>query len=345
MSGITKWRYNFPGFVVKPYDFKDKDKAIDNYVRYMLDRTQSMFEYDGLPDSIPQRSLELFIQSIGHVGICRVNGELYALYGGLGGEPDPYYMPTVYTVSNPALKYSANLKIGEDVIVIPNDSLYMGLLPLMARYATAMAENDVTFRVMDINARITSLVSSSDDKALKGAQKYLADVEKGELGVVAEAAFLEGLKAQPYASTGVTRFTDLIEYQQYLRGSWLNELGIDAAYNMKREALNSAESALGQDALYPLIHDMLHQREIALEKVNALFGTNISVKLASIWAGNEAELEAEIELAENVEDEPAPSVAEVTDEEEAEDSTEESDKNTEDGNEEKEDEDDESDKT
>ena len=52
---------------------------------------------------------------------------------------------------------------------------------------------------------------------------------------------------------------------------------------MKREALNSAESALNDDILYPLIDEMLEERQKDIEKVNELYGTNISVELSSVW--------------------------------------------------------------
>ena len=36
---------------------KDKDRLIDQYIRYMLARTQSIFEYKNLPESLPQRQI------------------------------------------------------------------------------------------------------------------------------------------------------------------------------------------------------------------------------------------------------------------------------------------------
>lgn len=315
MSGVTKWRWSFPGFGTSIYNFKDKEECVKNYVMYMLARTQSMFKYNGLPDTIPQRSLELYLQTVGHCGIIDYKGNLYAVTGGLGGEPDAYYMPTIYTVANPYLKFDANLKIGEDTVIIPNDSLYLGLMPIMERYASALMENDITFFIHDINSRIVSLLSSSDDNTAKGAKLIIDNIVKGELGVIVESKTLEGLdrgiKSQPFGNSGSVRFTDLIEYQQYLKAGWLNELGIDASYNMKREALNSAESALNKDVLYPLIDDMLNMRQQALEKVNEMFGTNITVELASVWEVNEAEEQAEIEALENNEDPSDPSSAEA----------------------------------
>ena len=100
----------------------DEQKSIGIYIAYMFNRTQQMFKWSNLPDTIPQRHLELFLQKHGNVCITKVNDKLYAFTGGMGGEPDPYYMPTLYTVANPALNFNKSLKIGEDCVVIPNDS-------------------------------------------------------------------------------------------------------------------------------------------------------------------------------------------------------------------------------
>ena len=288
---------NFPGLSVPlGYDFRDKEYTVSVLISYMLNRCQSMFRWEGLPDTIPQRSLELYLQSYGNCCITRVQGDLYALVGGLGGEPDPYYMPTVYTVSNPALKYSANLKIGKECVVIPNDSMYMGLLPMFRRYSALMAENELTMQIADINTRLVSLISAPDDRTKAAAEHYIKRITDGELGVIAENGFLDGVRVQPYAGTGQgNQITQLIELQQYLKASWFNELGLQSNYNMKREAINSNESQMNEDALLPLVDNMLLCRQQAAEIINAMYGTNISVCLASAWEEEEEDTAQEEE--------------------------------------------------
>lgn len=279
--------------LVSPYDFKDKERGVGNYIAYMLLRTQSMFEYENLPESIPQRVLELYLQTNGNVCIAKVDGELYCFTGGLGGAPNEYYMPTIYTVANPYLRLSHTYEIGEDCVVIPSDSLYLGLLPMFRKYATQLVENDLSMNLVDIMSRVISLFSASDDKTKQSAEKYIHDIVSGDLGVVAESAFLDGIRSQPVSASSYNAMTPLIEYHQYLKASWLNDIGLNANFNMKRESLNSSESALNQDSLLPLIDDMLRCRRIGVEAVNKMFGTNISVKLASSWEDNVQEIEAE----------------------------------------------------
>ena len=60
---------------------------------------------------------------------------------------------------------------------------------------------------------------------------------------------------------------------------------------MKRESINSSESQMNNDALLPLIDDMMKCRTNAIEKINSMFGTNISISYDSAWEDNEIELE------------------------------------------------------
>lgn len=281
-------------------DFSDKKQGVMQYVAYMLNRTQSMFEYTGLPESLPQRELELMLQTNGFIAIPipskveGVKGNIYAFAEGasLGGERNVYYMPTICNIASPALNWSGSLKIGEECIVIPNDSLYIGLLPMFSRYASMLAENDVTIRLADINARIIDLLSAPDDRTRKSAESYLKDIEEGKLGVIADNAFLEGIKSQPYASSGSTNnITQLIELQQYLKAGWYNDIGLNANYNMKRESINSEEAQLNSDALLPLALDMLRMRKIGFDLVNRYCGTNIGVELATSWRVRQEEQE------------------------------------------------------
>lgn len=263
---------------------ENKEARAQDYVRYMLNRTQSIFRYDGLPDTIPQEFLELYLQSNGFAIIAERDNNLYAFFGGLGGEQDEYYRPTIATVANPYLKFSKEFRIGEDCEIIKNDTLLMGMMPMYSKYARQLAENELTIKIADVNCRIQSLISADDDRTKKSAEEYLKKVEEGKLGVIAENAFLEGLKTQPYASSGYSNvITQLIELQQYLKASWYNDIGLQSNYNMKRESINSNEAQLNEESLLPLIDNMLYCRREGLDRVNTKYGLNISVELSSAW--------------------------------------------------------------
>lgn len=297
------------------YSVKNKDGGRYQYVAYMLDRTQNMFEWSGLPDTIPARMLELLLQVNGYAGIAPAdNGKLYAFFGGLGGVPDEYYMPTEFIVNNPALNFNATLKINEDCVIIRNDDMYIGLMPMYNKYAELLTENDITFRVMSINSRLASVISAADDSTKDAAKEYLKDIESGKLGVIGESAFFDGVRVQAGAEATANRIIDLIEYNQYLKASWYNEIGIQAAFNMKREALNSDEVQLNIKALLPLAENMLKCRQEAADRINAMFKTNITVDFKSVWKDTQEEVKS-IDQLDGAPEEKEEQTEEKTDEE------------------------------
>lgn len=275
-----------------------KRRLMLEYVRYMLDKTIPMFEYRGLPDTIPARKLEEFIQTRGYVSIIDYQGYdrpkgFYAVTGGRGGERDAYYEPIDFVFANPYLGINGSYRIypnepdaeQEKCALIRNDSLYMGLMPLYTRYASLLVENAVSLRLSDINLRALLTMGAPDDKTKASAELYLKRLEDGENAVIGESAFFDGVNYHD-AGHPNNHMKDLIEYEQYLKASWYNELGLDSNYNMKRERISGDEVNQNSDALIPLIQNMLNSRKECIENVNKCFGLNISVKLASIWETN-----------------------------------------------------------
>lgn len=266
------------------YDFRDKTSAFYHYCTQFLNRTQRIFEYEGLPETIPAEYLERYLQVCGFAIITQVNGKLYAFVGGMGGaEESPYYEPTFCVVNNPALKFNKTLYFGNDCVLIRNDIAFEGISPIIARYASALLENDISLDMVSKNMRVNIMINAPNQQLEKAAEKFLTDVENGARGIVGGFNFLKGIEVFPLSGTGSQRITDLIEYHQYLKSGLYNELGLQSNFNMKRESLNSAETGMNDDILIPLIDEMLEQRKQGVERVNQMYGTNISVKLSGIW--------------------------------------------------------------
>lgn len=291
------------------YDFDkgiDKPLALRAYICYFLDRLQSMFTWSGLPDTIPQKWLESYLLVDGQCAVINTDKGLFATNGGMGADPNEYYIPTKYIVTNPWLpegstagkQYTID---GDDknAVLVRNDTYTVGLMPLLVKYCTQMVENDITMSIADIWVRATVALSAADDQTKESAEQWLRDLRKGKLGVIGEAPFLAGnqnesLRTNPIGTVAGT-LTDLIEYHQYLKAGLYNDIGLNSNYNMKREAIMSNETKLNDDALHPLIDTMLACRKEAAEEINKLFGTNISVEFNSAWADNEKENEAVME--------------------------------------------------
>lgn len=286
-------------------DILDKKKAVCNHMMLMLDRTNQMFEWNGLPDTIPAYMLELYLQVNGQVCITEVNDSLYALPGELGGAPDPYYRPTLYVLANPGLRISKSLKIlnhlppfeeqytDGDCVLVRNDTNLRGLFYLYSRYATQLAENEVSIRSAQINARQQTLISASTDRGIASANAYYKSLEEGKIIAVADQQLIEGMTVTNVSQNASNSIIQLIELQQYLKATWYNEIGLNANFNMKREYMSEEEIQANSDLLLPLIDDMLNCRKEAVNLVNQTYGTSITVEKNSSWENKQKELDTE----------------------------------------------------
>ena len=270
------------------YNFKDKARNVKEANAYTFAKTVSMFEWQNLPETIPHRELELMLQAHGYAFITKVEGELYAFTGGIGGEQDVYGNPTQIVVANPALKLNKTYDLKKDGVLVYSDDSKMGLLPLLNKYNGLLVESDITMVVSGFNARIGTLISASDDKTKQSAELFMKRISEGEPAVIGESALFEGVKS--HATSKHTPITELVEYHQYVKASLSNELGLSAAFNMKRERVNSAEVAQNDDTTFPFVDNMMKCRLEGVKKVNAMYDLTIDVDYGSVWSSRRRDL-------------------------------------------------------
>ena len=302
-------------------DFENKDLLFAYHMRMMFIRENQIFQWNGLPETIPKRSLELQLQLHGYTifikhprthytkdgSIVQDKEEvLYALYGALGGRFNYNYMPTKAIISNPYLNLDKHeYTIGEDCVVIPNDTFYLGLTPLNSYYATQLVENDQSLNCMLINARLTDLLNAKDEDAKKSLEDVIDARKQGKIAVAYDKNWFGSdekgnIDTFPLGERSSNTIIQLIEHKQYIKGSYWNEIGVQSNYNMKRETITSNENILNVDSLLPLTDDMKEKREIGIKQLKDVFGIDgISVDFSSSWK----KLQDEIIIKENIEEE------------------------------------------
>lgn len=265
------------------YDYKAKRANVKQLNQYMLAKTVSMFEYQGLPDTLPADVLEKMLQQHGAVFVTKVEGDIYAFTGGIGGEVDVYNRPTQIVIANPALKFNKTLDLEKDGVLMRNDDYCIGLLPLFDKAHTMMVENEINMMVFGYNTRTQKLISASDDKTRESAELFLKRAVDGDIAVVAENAIFDGVRVQAAQSSQSVSITNMTEFQQYLKGSLYNEVGLSSNFNMKRERLISSELDANEDSLFPFVYNMMRCRIEAIKKINEMFDLNIQVDFGSVW--------------------------------------------------------------
>lgn len=285
------------------YPYKNKQVANLNYIKQYLNRTLHMFSWTGL-DDIRYPYTELFQQVYGYAVLLQANGKYYLTPGVFGGECNEYYLPKEIIVDNPWAGKISGFKgthvIGEDCVLLKNDSNIQGMYQLINRFTSILVENDISMLNTNIISRIVALMTVPDDKARAEAQRYIKRIVDGEFDIMANDSWTspEAVKAQPLTATSNAIMQEQIELQQYLKGALAHELGINYAFNMKREALNSAETEMNSEYLVPMIEDMLECRKQFCQDAYDVFGLELDVELNSVWKTNKAEADMEDDILE-----------------------------------------------
>ena len=177
-----------------------KDNALNNFIESMLVKCNSMFIYKNLPATIPPEVLNKFLFEDGYCIFTEVDGSYYIFTGGLGGIPDVYNRSTECIVANPALKLSRTFKIGEDCILIENDSRRFGLLPILSKYGVMCGDCEISVNMLTNLLRTQIFISAGDNKTKESADVFIRKLVDGDFTCIAENGFLDGVKIHNVAS-------------------------------------------------------------------------------------------------------------------------------------------------
>lgn len=314
MSNVpSKHQWDFDLRSSKNMIIDDKSKLIRMYVNRGLKIILEMFEYEGLPDTITQRTLELFILS-GSAKLFPYKDKWYCGVGELGGVFTSDFLPSISVLVNVGLKgfegkefkiLSKEIandpdllsKINKDdyCVVIPNDDLYNGIYDDLYHYAEIQTETDITLKFGLYNSRIPSIAVTNDDETQTSFKKFYNDIIEGKLtDSVMGSALYDSLKSVPYNNVHVNQLKEVIEVKQYNKATFDQTYGINNNSNSKRESLNDGEVEAYEDQLLPMVDEMLRNRKNGIDLFNKISGLNVSVKLSSLWANRREKIKQEL---------------------------------------------------
>lgn len=268
----------------------DKKQVYDVLLSDLIETCMPMLEWKGLPDSIDIRKMTMYRQLTGYSVFYKDNGTLYDFFGGLGGEPDVYYDPTIATIANPYLKLSKNLLIGKECVLDRHDYLMTGLLPWHKLYAEEMAESFLTLRLGLINARAEYILSAEDDNEVQGAKAFLKALMDGkELAFITNPSFLQRNTTQtlPYSQVSINTIRSATESLQFLYAKWASGVGMSSSFNSKREYVAIEATTMGEDTIRPKTDIILDCAKKTAGELNRMYGLNVSVDFSSTWKINQ----------------------------------------------------------
>lgn len=298
----------------------NKRKIIRDNLDWLLNKTAVMFEYENLPPTIPAIALERLLQWCGSCVIWRVPSaheptgygpsfnysslvdqtnekeqlqeQLYAFKYTLADAPDPYDEPFRVVITSPGFRptISETLEINKDVAIIRNDTNYRGLYGLHKKYAELLAEAEISLRSTLLVLRDQLLFIAKTEKQRKAVEAYINARDVGKPSFITANDL--GTPLETLVQNSRSNSVELaVNGLQAIKAAWYNEIGLNPSFSMKREYTSAQEIDTQTDLLMPIIDDMYESRRIGIENVNALFGTNITVRKSSAWKMKEKSIE------------------------------------------------------
>lgn len=242
----------------------------------LFERVMKLFVWENTGNLKPKEIEQRLILN-GHCGIADYQGELTAFYGSFYGVTKYMDEWTNYIVRCPI--YTAEKKIGTDVVVIDNNSLRNPTFELVHHYATMLAHTEVSLINCLINTRDSGGVPiASTEKQKASIKEYQNQIFNGKYGVVTDVGNL-GITYAGSDRKTQQDLIDIMETREKLIKSFYSDIGVRSAFE-KRNNTVQAEVEADTSLLLLNLADMLRCREKACEEVNKLFGTNWSVHVA-----------------------------------------------------------------
>ena len=227
----------------------------------------------------------------GSICVTDFNNKLYSCIGNPGGEPDAYYKPTIFTIGNPILG-SKQVKDGIDGIIIYNTSIDSfaytghsfifdnGLYNLISQTATLLADNIISINCSQINSRVLAFVTADSESQAVAGEAIMKKMYAGKPYQILRSDMIDKIGVNPLNTSSVgTNLTQLVELHNYIIANFFQSIGIKSNNVMKRERLINSEIDSQNDYLKISLLEILTSWQAGFDKVNELYGTDISVNL------------------------------------------------------------------
>lgn len=246
----------------------------DMYFNRLKEYALSMFEWEGLPEEINKRFLELIMFEEGKILFHKDPNLGYMVTPVMyGGQMNYYREPTEYNAVS--IGYNRRLTPEEGVIIWNNYSR-TSLIPIIRAYAYRLYQVEKTMDV-NINAQKTPIIILADESQRLTLQNTYMQYEGNEPFIFGNKSGFDKDSIQ-VLETGAPFVSDkLMAYKHNLWNEAMTFLGVGNAKQDKKERLVQAEVSANDEQIEQSRFSMLQARQYACEQINKMFGLSVSV--------------------------------------------------------------------
>lgn len=260
-----------------------KRKTITDYLndlttRLIFDKYKlvalNAFEWDGLPDTVPERHLENVLFNEGKVLFFEdpQAGIMALPCHGTGGV-NLYGEHVRYTAHG--FNYHREFDL-EHAVLVENNKLRAATRDYIIFYAAKLAEIE---RTADVNLKSnkTPVIVACDDKDVLSFKRLLAEVDGNLPAIYADRALnVDALTVLDLKARFIC--PDLHAYKKDIENELLTFLGQNNTPFEKKERLITDEATSNNGLIASFAELQLEARQRACDRINELFGLSVTVK-------------------------------------------------------------------
>ncbi|MCU7526197.1 MAG: hypothetical protein HF308_17110 [Ignavibacteria bacterium] len=251
----------------------ENETAYYMYYNRLRDYALSMFEWTGLPDSVNERFLEVQMFHAGRILFFKDPTMDFLALPFTYGQLNVYNEPIDFTAFS--VNYNRSYSIDNAVPIWGNFSR-TSIEPIVREFAKRLYWVE---RALDLNVRqqkFPFLILAEESQRLTMMNAY-EQWEGNEPFIFGNKSGFDK-EAFQVLTTPVPYVADkLMEYKHNLWNEAMTFLGIGNAKQDKKERLVSDEVSANDEQITSSRYIMLKARQLACEKINQMFGLNISV--------------------------------------------------------------------
>jgi hypothetical protein len=234
-----------------------------------------MFEWTGLPDSLSERFINMKMYEEGKLVFFKDKDygllALPVLWKGLNFYNDPTSCQAFST------GYTSDDMSMDKCVIMWNNYSRTPLDPWIQEYARRLMEATRTIDV-NIHAQNTPVLILTDEQQRLTLKNVYVQYEGHEPVIYGNKSGFDKDAIQVLKTDAPYVADKIMQYKHDLWNEVMSFLGVGNAKQDKKERLVAAEVSANDEQIEMAREIMLKARQDACEKINKMFGTNISVK-------------------------------------------------------------------
>lgn len=234
----------------------------------------SAFEWSGLPEGIEEKFIERYLFTFGKAVFFKHPKMSYmCLEAQDSGRLNVYGEPLGYIATG--FNFSKFLN-SDECVIIENNPLRKCTHDFVMFYVNKITEAE---RTMDVNVKSckTPYIIACDDKDVLTFKRIFQLIDGNTPAIYADKGL--NLDALNVLKTDAKFLgNDIMDYKKSVENELLTFLGFDNLAVDKKERVNLSEANSNNQMTKSFADLQLESRKLACEKINEMFGLNISVK-------------------------------------------------------------------